>query len=171
MSFDDPFAKAVENKTETPKAEPDDVTVTEMVTPEGMVVTTFKLSGAHDAPWIVTHAASIREARAIQNGADFKAHLTHTFTVWKYIRETVESEGLASAPKASGGSGSPGDREARPNPPGVPQIDCDHGPRAYVSKANWTALFCSAPEGTPDSRKCEPFWKQKDGSFAPNTKR
>lgn len=171
MPYDDPFAKAVENKTETPKAEPADVEVTEETTAEGMVVTTFKLSGSHDAPWIVTHAKSIAEARAIQTSTDFKSHLAHTFIVWKYIRESVESEGLGAASKASGGSGGAGGREARPNPPGVPEVACAHGPRAYVSKANWSALFCGAPEGTPDNQKCEPHWKQKDGSFAPNTKR
>lgn len=168
MSFEDPFAKAVENKTETPKAEPADVTVTEETTAEGMVVTTFKLSGAHGAPWIVTHAKSITEARAIQTSADFKAHLAHTFVVWKFILETVESEGLSSASKAPSDAGA---KEARPNPPGVPEVDCNHGRRAYVSKPNWSALFCGAPEGTPDSQKCEPWWKQKDGTFGPNTKR
>jgi hypothetical protein len=38
--------------------------------------------------------------------------------------------------------------------------DCPHG-RSLVSKANWTALFCDGPDGD----KCEPLWKQKDGSF------
>ncbi|MFK0231244.1 hypothetical protein ACIQUL_36375 [Streptomyces sp. NPDC090303] len=38
--------------------------------------------------------------------------------------------------------------------------DCPHG-RSLVTKANWSALFCDGPDGD----KCNPLWKQKDGSF------
>ncbi|MFF4557194.1 hypothetical protein [Streptomyces sp. NPDC001422] len=44
--------------------------------------------------------------------------------------------------------------------PAVADDDCPHG-RSLVEKANWSALFCNGDDGD----KCEPLWKQKDGSF------
>lgn len=170
MAFKDPFAKAVENKKEEPMANENDVTATETVTPEGEIVTTFKLGAGYDAPWIVTHAPSVGEARKLSTTPAFRAHVDHTFEVWKYLRSQVDEMGLGAASKPSGGPPSSSPRESRPLPPGVPEIRCNHGVRAYVSKGSWAALFCAAPEGTPDREKCPPYWKQKSGEFAPNSK-
>jgi hypothetical protein len=171
MAFKDPFAKAVENKKEEPMTENDDVTVTESGDSIAGVVTTIKLGAGYDAPWIVMHAPDVAAARRLQASAEFKTHLDHTFEVWKHVRSKVDEMGLGAVSKPSGGSASALPRDSRPNPPGVPEIDCEHGRRAYVSKGNWAALFCAAPEGTPDSEKCEPYWKQKSGKFEPNAKR
>lgn len=174
MAFKDPFAKAVENKKkEEPMTSENDyaVTTTETPNPNGEVVTTYKLGSGYDAPWIVVHSNGVDEARKLATSPTFKAHLDHTFTVWQHMRDQVSEMGLGAASKPSGGSGSALPRESRPNPPGVPEIACEHGMRAYVSKGNWAALFCAAPEGTPDHEKCEPYWKQKSGKFEPNAKR
>lgn len=170
MTFKDPFAKAVENKKEEPMAETDSATIAES-DPVAEVVTTIKLGAGYDAPWIVMHAPNVESARRLQTSPEFKTHLEHTFEVWKHVRGMVDEMGLGAVSKPSGGSGSAGPRESRPNPPGVPEIACEHGIRAYVSKGTWAALFCAAPEGTPDSQKCEPYWKQKSGKFEPNAKR
>lgn len=46
-------------------------------------------------------------------------------------------------------------------PDGVPEIPCRHGTRVYVSRANWRALFCAAPQDTPSDEKCPPMWWDK----------
>lgn len=171
MAFKDPFAKAVENKKEEPMTDSNSVDISETTNAAGLVVTTIKLGSGYDAPWIVVHAPDIASARKLQTSPEFKTHLDHTFEVWRHARSMVEDMGLGAASKPSGGSASALPRESRPNPPGIPEIDCEHGRRAYVSKGNWAALFCAAPEGTPDSEKCEPYWKQKSGKFEPNAKR
>lgn len=164
MEFVDPFAPA-DSKTDEKES---DTSVSQETSNEGKIVTTYKLSGDYSAPWIVTYTGNAEEARALANSPDFKRHMAETFQIWRWLRETCEESGLGKPPPSAGPTGRPA--ADKPLPPGIPLIECDHGLRVYASKGNWAALFCAADVDTPKHEKCEPFWKQKDGSFAPNSK-
>lgn len=161
----DPFANSIETQAEQqPVSSP--VVTTEK--PEGATSTaglSITYKGTSRDPWIVIHAETVDDAlataadprmpdlmRLVRKGSEF---FVGTLPAKP---DTDTSSAAQSAPGASQAGG-------KTNPPGVPAINCAHGPRNYVAKSNWAALFCSAPQGTIDSEKCEPLWRDKFGNY------
>lgn len=163
--MNDPFASAVEN-TAPPVAETAPVVTTEK--PEGAngakgLSITYK--GNNRDPWIVAYADTVSDALLIAADPQMPELMK---LVRKGSEFFVSTGPQGDAPSASSAPATPqggSQGGGKPNPPGVPSINCNHGPRNYVSKANWAALFCGAPQETPDNEKCEPLWRQKDGSY------
>lgn len=154
----DPFADAIEN---TPAPEPEtanDANVPAPVDADVKPVLTFKGGRDFDAAWVVLHCESTADALAATRDPQLKELLERT----KKIGEQFSgSAGGGAAPRPAPATGN----QARDLPPGVPEIQCEHGRRNYVSKANWAALFCAAPQGTPDEQKCTPLWRDKFGNY------
>lgn len=164
----DPFAGSVENNVpETTEVDPP-VAVTREALANGELVTTIKYGTGYDAPWDVLHTDSVESTDAILSSPAFVAHVERVYNIWRFTRKKTaallaEDEGgatPAARPAASQG-GSQG--QGRGNPPGVPAINCEHGTRNYVAKANWAALFCAAPQ--EEANKCEPLWRDKFGNY------
>lgn len=162
----DPFANAVENtapvEPELPNMDPSPEAPPAPV--EGVKpVLTFKGGAGYDSAWVVLHCDSTEAALAATHDPGLKSLLDRVQLIGKSFAGTGAASVAPSRPAAS--QGSQGATPQRPNPPGVPSIDCDHGPRNYVAKANWAALFCGSPQGTPDHEKCQPLWRDKFGNY------
>jgi hypothetical protein len=157
----DPFATPSENTA--PEVDKPAITTDKPEGGKSGLSITYK--GNNIDPWIVAYADSVDDALAIASDPRMPE-------LMKQVRKGSDffvSTGKGSAaPSASPGANAPqggSQSPARGNPPGVPVVACAHGNRNYVSKANWAALFCGAPQGTPDDQKCEPLWRDKSGNF------
>lgn len=134
---------------------------------------TLKAANGFDAEWLTPTVYGHDADETAQRGADLLAAMKSkglidlTAKAAEYTRSQYKGSagnpGGGSAPKRFNG----GKVERRDGGGGAaPKTagdDCPHG-RSLVSKANWTALFCDGEDGD----KCEPLWKQKDGSFKAN---
>lgn len=157
----DPFADSIENQPTEPTSAPSEPTLPAVAMAVKPVLT-FKGSAGYDAPWLVLHCDSVDDALAVTGSPKLKLLLERVEKVSKAFAVAAPSAGASTAP--NGAQAAPQSPQ-RPNPPGVPVINCTHGPRNYVAKANWAALFCSAPQGTIDSDKCDPLWRDKFGNY------
>ncbi|MFF9653051.1 hypothetical protein [Streptomyces sp. NPDC014622] len=171
MSYPDPFDERSpwDEATETPTKENTPVTTAATEGPAPFKIGfTLKAGSAFEAEWLTPTVYGHSAQETAQRGAELLAAL--------------KSEGLIDlTAKAAdytrsqykGGAGNPGGGAApkrfnggRVEPKDGPKLandECSHG-RSLVSKANWSAMFCDGPDGD----KCEPLWKQKDGSFKAN---
>lgn len=167
MSYPDPFDERSpwDEAPETPKKENKPVTSA----PDGpapfKIGFTLKAGNGFDAEWLTPtvygHSADETAKRGAELLTAIKAEglIELTSKAADYTRSQYKgggNPGGGSAPKRFNG----GKVETAGAAPKTAGDDCPHG-RSLVSKANWTALFCDGP----DDDKCEPLWKQKDGSF------
>ncbi|MEV0475292.1 hypothetical protein [Streptomyces prunicolor] len=130
---------------------------------------TLKAGSAFEAEWLTPtvygHSAEETAKRGVELLTALKAEglIELTSKAADYTRSQYKGSGTnpggGSAPKRFNG----GKVESKGQTPQTAGDDCPHG-RSLVQKANWTALFCDGPDGD----KCEPLWKQKDGSFKAN---
>ncbi|MVO87397.1 hypothetical protein GPA10_22185 [Streptomyces sp. p1417] len=130
---------------------------------------TLKANGAHGAEWMTSRVSGHEAKETAQRGAELLTALKAeglmelTPKAAEYFRGQYKGgagdQGAGAAPKRLNN----GRVEQDTATPRTVGDDCPHG-RSLVSKANWTALFCDGPDGG----KCEPLWKQKDGSFKAN---
>jgi hypothetical protein len=170
VSYPDPFDERSPwdetPETTTPKKEESPVTST---APEGpapfTIGFTLKAGNGFDAEWLTPKVYGFTAEETAERGAELlsamksKGLIDLTSKAADYTRSQYKgggNPGGGSAPKRFNG----GKVENTGAAPKTAGDDCPHG-RSLVSKANWTALFCDGPDGD----KCEPLWKQKDGSF------
>ncbi|MFD4646297.1 hypothetical protein [Streptomyces sp. NPDC058441] len=127
---------------------------------------TLKAGNGFDAEWLTPRVSGHDATETARRGAELLTALKAeglidlTSKAADYTRSQYKgggNPGGGSAPKRFNGGRVENTGGAAPKTVGD---DCPHG-RSLVSKANWTALFCDGPDGD----KCEPLWKQKDGSF------
>lgn len=164
----DPFASKTENKQEANTTTTSDA-IPEVTVSGNEIGITFKKGAGYSHPWVTLKAPSvlaalemigIDDADQLPKSQQLKALLDRVATIGEFWTGGYDTPKASTARTQNGG---------KPNPPGVPEIECQHGPRNYVAKNNWAALFCSAPQGTPDEEKCEPLWKdKKTGEFKAN---
>ncbi|MGW9170124.1 hypothetical protein [Streptomyces decoyicus] len=138
---------------------------------------TLKAGKGFDAPWITIDGTSIEDALAqMQKGQPLMELLTRTAQVGSHFASLGEGgarPASAASPVAPPqfvngqlqGGGVPAPAAPAPAPASGGLV-CAHGPRNHVVKPNWEAMFCSAPQGTPEEQKCAPMWKdKKTGQF------
>ncbi|MFF8629653.1 hypothetical protein ACF06H_18370 [Streptomyces werraensis] len=135
---------------------------------------TLKAGNSFDAEWLTPTVYGHSAAEVAQRGSELLSALKAeglidlTAKAADYTRSQYKGSagnpGGGSAPKRfNGGKVERRDGGGGAGTPKVANDDCPHG-RSLVSKANWSALFCNGEDGD----KCEPLWKQKDGSFKAN---
>ncbi|MEU6765874.1 hypothetical protein ABZ916_25565 [Streptomyces sp. NPDC046853] len=130
---------------------------------------TLKAAGGFEAEWLTPRVSGHTAEETAKRGAELLAAMKNEGLIEfaskaaEYTRGQYKggggNPGGAAAPKRFNG----GRVEQKDQAPKTAGDDCPHG-RSMVSKANWTALFCDGPDGD----KCEPLWKQKDGSYKAN---
>jgi hypothetical protein len=170
VSYPDPFDERSPwdetPETTTPKKEDLPVTSAAFNGPAPFEIGfTLKAGNGFDAEWLTPRVSGHDAAETARRGAELLTALKSeglidlTAKAADYTRSQYKgggNPGGGSAPKRFNG----GRVENAGAAPKTAGDDCPHG-RSLVSKANWTALFCDGPDGD----KCEPLWKQKDGSF------
>jgi hypothetical protein len=171
VSYPDPFDERSpwDEDRETPKKEKPLTTAATDGPAPFKIGFTLKAGNGFDAEWITPavygHSAEDTARRGAELLAAMKSEglIDLTAKAAEYTRGQYKgggNPGGGSAPKRFSG----GKVERKDSaPPTTAGDDCPHG-RSMVSKANWTALFCDGPDGD----KCEPLWKQKDGSYKAN---
>ncbi|MER6102373.1 hypothetical protein ABT115_08590 [Streptomyces sp. NPDC001832] len=130
---------------------------------------TLKAGSTYEAEWLTPTVYGHSAEETAKRGAELLGALKSeglielTSKAADYTRSQFKGSagnpGGGSAPKRFSG----GKVEPKGGRGSVAGDECLHG-RALVEKPNWTALFCEGPDG----EKCEPLWKQKDGSFKAN---
>jgi hypothetical protein len=133
---------------------------------------TLKAASGFDAEWLTPRVNGFTAEETARRGAELLAAMKNEGLIdlatkaADYTRSQYKGSGGnpggGQAPKRFNG-GKVERRDSGDQAPKTAGDDCPHG-RSLVSKANWTALFCDGPDGD----KCEPLWKQKDGSFKAN---
>ncbi len=173
MSYPDPFDErspwdeTPENKT--PAKEEPPVTSPAPERAPFTIGFTLKAANGFDAEWLTPRVEGFTADETAERGAELlsamksKGLIDLTSKAAEYTRSTYKggggNPGGGAAPKRLNN----GRVEQKDQAPKTAGDDCPHG-RSMVSKANWTALFCDGPDGD----KCEPLWKQKDGSYKAN---
>ncbi|MGW5773080.1 hypothetical protein ACWEVY_28505 [Streptomyces longwoodensis] len=172
MTYPDPFddRSPWDEKPEAPAKE----TPLPNTTPDGpapfRIGFTLKAASGFDAEWLTPAVYGHSAEETAKRGAELLTAMKNEGLIdlaakaAEYTRTQYKGSGAnpggGGAPKRF--NGGKVERKDSP-PPKTAGDDCPHG-RSLVSKANWTALFCDGPDGD----KCEPLWKQKDGSFKAN---
>ncbi|WP_435270903.1 hypothetical protein [Streptomyces sp. 1222.5] len=174
MSYPDPFDERSpwDEEPETPKKEKPLTAAPDGPAPF-KIGFTLKAANGFDAEWLTPTVYGHSAEETAKRGAELLSAMKNeglielTAKAAEYTRSQYKGSGAnpggGGAPKRfSGGKVErrDGGGQAAPKTAGD---DCPHG-RSLVSKANWSALFCDGPDGD----KCEPLWKQKDGSFKAN---
>lgn len=177
MSYPDPFDERSPwdetPDTSTPNAKEKPLTTA----PEGpapfKIGFTLKAGNGFDAEWITPAVYGHSAEDTAKRGAELLAAMKNEGLIdlaskaAEYTRSQYKgggNPGGGAAPKSfSGGRVQRRDSGGGQAAPKTAGDECPHG-RSLVSKSNWTALFCDGPDGD----KCEPLWKQKDGSFKAN---
>ncbi|QJS09075.1 hypothetical protein HKX69_05690 [Streptomyces argyrophyllae] len=163
MTYPNPFDERSpwDEKPETPdNKESKPLTTAAEPTPENVTLS-IKGGPGYEASLLVVRAGSPEELDTLlaERAGVFKSIMDRAAKMQAYSVEINAPAKSGSAPKRFSG----GKVERKDSPPQTAGDDCPHG-RSLVSKANWSALFCDGPDGD----KCEPLWKQKDGSFKAN---
>ncbi|WP_241826797.1 hypothetical protein [Streptomyces graminilatus] len=126
---------------------------------------TLKAASGYDAEWLTPSVWGHTAEETAKRGAELLGALKSEGLIDLNAKAAEYTRG-----QFRGGAGNPGGGSApkkfqggkvQPKKPAVADDDCPHG-RNLVEKANWAALFCNSQD---DSDKCEPLWRQKDGSF------
>lgn len=122
---------------------------------------TLKAASGYDAEWLTPTVWGHTAEETAKRGAELLTALKSEGLIELTAKAADFTRGQY---KGSGGSGGAPKKFAagkvQPKKPAVADDDCPHG-RALVEKATWSAMFCQGDDGD----KCEPLWKQKDGSF------
>ncbi|MEV3860735.1 hypothetical protein AB0J38_41310 [Streptomyces sp. NPDC050095] len=176
MSYPDPFDERSpwdENPTPTTKENPP-MTPASSNSAEGYapfkIGFTLKAGPAFEAEWLTPTVYGYSAEETAKHGVELLQALKTeglidlTAKAAAYVRDQHKGSGQpggAAAPKRFNNGRVEATSEAAPQ---VAGDDCPHG-RSLVKKANWTALFCDAEN---KAEKCEPLWRQKDGSFKAN---
>ncbi|MEU8948754.1 hypothetical protein [Streptomyces sp. NPDC048489] len=169
MSYPDPFAQQSPwDEDNTPAESPKETPMSSAPAAETgpapfKIGFTLKAGNGFDAEWITPAVYGHDAEEVAQRGADLltamknKGLIDLTAKAAEYTREQYKGgqPGGAAAPKRFQNG-----KVTTSKKPSVADDDCPHG-RSLVEKANWSALFCNGDDGD----KCEPLWKQKDGSF------
>ncbi|MFJ9900277.1 hypothetical protein ACIQPR_43805 [Streptomyces sp. NPDC091280] len=165
MSYPDPFEEKSpwDENPEPPKKEKPLTAATDGPAPF-KIGFTFKAASGFDAEWLTPTVYGHDAEETAQRGADLLAAMKNqglielTAKAAEYTRSQFKGSagnpGGGSAPKKFQGG------KVQPKKPAVADDDCPHG-RSLVEKANWAAMFCNGEDGD----KCDPLWRQKDGSF------
>ncbi|MFG3582589.1 hypothetical protein [Streptomyces sp. NPDC047990] len=125
---------------------------------------TLKAASGYDAEWLTPTVYGHSAADVAQRGVDLLTELKNA----GLIELTAKAAAYTREQYKGGQPGGPGGQKkfqggkvsSTSKKPTVADDDCPHG-RALVEKPTWSALFCQGDDGD----KCEPLWKQKDGSF------
>ncbi|MYX26023.1 hypothetical protein GTY75_04955 [Streptomyces sp. SID8381] len=176
MTYPDPFddRSPWDEKPETPANEEKPLPNSTSGNPPFEIGVTLKAASGFDAEWLTPRVSGHTAEETARRGAELLAAMKNEGLIdyaskaAAYAREQYKggggNPGGGGAPKNfSGGRVQRRDGGGGQAAPQVAGDGCPHG-RSLVSKANWSALFCNGEDGD----KCEPLWKQKDGSFKAN---
>jgi hypothetical protein len=129
---------------------------------------TLKAGASFEAEWLTPtvygHSAEETAKRGAEllNALKAEGLIELTSKAAEYTRSQHKGSGAgpgrpaANAPKQFSG----GKVQSKGNAAPPADDDCEHG-RSLVEKATWAALFCNGPDGD----KCEPLWRQKNGTY------
>ncbi|MGV9693356.1 hypothetical protein ACWDUX_30100 [Streptomyces sp. NPDC003444] len=129
---------------------------------------TLKAGSAYDAEWLTptvyghTPEETAQRAAALLTSLKAEGLIDLTAKAADYTRGQYKGGAKAPAGAAPKRFNNGKVEQRQDQAPKTVGDDCPHG-RSLVSKANWSALFCNS-----DTDKCEPLWKQKDGSYKAN---
>jgi hypothetical protein len=123
---------------------------------------TLKAGTGYDAEWITPSVFGHSAEETAKRGAELLAALKNEGLIELNAKAAAYTRDQFKGGTAGGGSGPKKFQGGKvvPKKPSVADDDCPHG-RSLVEKANWAAMFCNGDDGD----KCEPLWRQKDGSF------
>ncbi|MFC9591496.1 hypothetical protein ACFTUC_17110 [Streptomyces sp. NPDC056944] len=163
-----PWDETPENNT--PKKEDPPMTSTPTEGPAPFTIGfTLKAGNGFDAEWLTPKVYGHSADETAERGAELlnamKAHglIDLASKAADYTRSQYKgggNPGGGSAPKRFNNGRVENTGSGAGSAPKTAGDDCPHG-RSLVTKPTWAALFCDGPDGD----KCDPLWKQKDGSF------
>ncbi|MER6382067.1 hypothetical protein ACWDBD_39025 [Streptomyces sp. NPDC001118] len=175
MSYPDPFNERSpwDEKPEAPTQE--DAKPLTTTAPDGpapfRIGFTLKAGTGFESEWLTPTVYGHNAEETAKRGVELLTAMKNEglIDLTSKAAEYTRSQFKGSGANPGGGQASKrfngGKVERRDQAPKTAGDDCPHG-RSLVQKPNWTALFCDGPDGD----KCEPLWKQSDGSFKANKK-